>query len=146
MKTRGSWQRDGSREELDGLLIMRADEVFRSAVPPISPRKALWLVVEGCWKAEAEFLASIAGDLEQLQITDIKGLRHKIGPSIDSAVKRLLSRLENRDYRRDVSTNSGPKKTLATWLSTQSKFANLPIAKAIDRRRGSRPQMLDHKI
>jgi hypothetical protein len=107
--------------DADMLVLTRADEIFRTGAPPITPTGAIKRVVRAVLAKDPRWCFDLDGRL-----------LHIGGPAnFDSIVKRLLSRLEPTRF-----TKRG--KRAATL---PPRVRQLAIAKATDSRRGARRKL-----
>ena len=129
--------------DADILVLTRADEIFRLAVPPITPTKGIQRVVRAVLRANEKLRAATPTITRREALTplgedarwclDPDGKPLQIGgpANFDAIVKRLLSRLEPTRF-----TKRG--KRVATL---PPRIRHLAIAKAIDSRRGWRRKL-----
>ena len=128
--------------DADMLLLTRADEVFRTAAPPITPTAAIRRVVRAVHRANKffreakptatwhEVLTTLGEDARWCY--DLEGKPLDIGgpANFDSIIRRLVGR-----FKRTRFTKSGMR--LARF-PPRVHFGNLAIARAVDKRKHSR--------
>jgi hypothetical protein len=131
---------------IDYLLILRADLLFRTTLPPVSPTEAIRRVVRGCLRGELTFCTCLIPALEPREYST-KDVQSILGASEHAVVVRLLSRLEKR--RVTITKKIGPEthKTVMRMPSVFSMSSHMPgyyiapplaLMAGLDNRRGKR--------